>query len=102
MSPSISARPVPSPVAVPTSGKGADVGGQLGAQGLAAEQAAGDDEIAAEGLRHAVVDGALERGGEHGEQRDDADADHQGRRGAGGAPGVAHRVLTGERARDAA
>ena len=46
--------------------------------------------------RHRVVDRLLDRR-RHGEQRDDGDADHQRRRRAGGAAGVAHGVALRQR-----
>ena len=78
-------------------GQGTDGGLQLGREPGAAEVRLRDHQVAGELLRHGVVDGLLDGRRHHGEQRDHGDADHQRRRGAGGAAGIAHGIAPRQR-----
>ena len=84
-----------------TSGRRGDLGAEPGVEAGAAEARRLHDEVADEGPVDGVLDGGRQGRAEHREGADDADADEQGGRRAGGAPRVALRAAAGQSPGDA-
>ncbi len=61
----------------------------------------GDDQVGADGVVHAARGRPRQRGAEHGDGRDEGQADHEGRRRLRRAPRAAHGVLAAQPARHA-